>query len=144
MRSVASSRVRWAIVIESVFTITNAPTKRATNPNASRNFCRNERKDVVSLASCLASCSPVRTCAVGGRTERISSSSFGVVCVAVFDTRISSSWPSFWNSRCAVGRSKIAIVAPPIVETPPSSAMPTMWNGLVGPCTDTPICWPTS
>ena len=40
VRSIASSRVRCAIVIESVFTITNAPTKSAISPNASRNFCR--------------------------------------------------------------------------------------------------------
>ncbi len=36
VRSVANSRVRWAIVIESVLAITNAPTKSAMPPNASR------------------------------------------------------------------------------------------------------------
>ncbi len=36
VRSVANSRVRCAIVIESVFAITNAPTNSATPPNASR------------------------------------------------------------------------------------------------------------
>ena len=35
-RSVANSRVRWAIVIESVFAITNEPTKSAIPPKASR------------------------------------------------------------------------------------------------------------
>ena len=35
-RSVANSRARWAIVIESVFAITNAPTKSAMPPKASR------------------------------------------------------------------------------------------------------------
>ena len=109
VRSVASSRVRWAIVIESVFAITNAPTKSATKPNASRNFCRNERNEVVSLASCFACCSPVFTCAVGGRIAWISARSLGVEIAAVFETRIWSSWPSFWNSVCAVGRSKIAM-----------------------------------
>ena len=36
VRSVASSRVRCAIVIESEFKITKAPTKSAITPNASR------------------------------------------------------------------------------------------------------------
>ena len=36
VRSVASSRVRCAIVIDSVFAITKAPTNSATPPNASR------------------------------------------------------------------------------------------------------------
>ena len=40
VRSVANSRVRWAIVIESEFAITNAPTKSAMPPNASRKSCR--------------------------------------------------------------------------------------------------------
>ena len=34
VRSVANSRVRCAIVIESVFAITNEPTKRETNAKA--------------------------------------------------------------------------------------------------------------
>ena len=36
VRSVASSRVRCAIVIDSELTITNAPTNSAIRPNASR------------------------------------------------------------------------------------------------------------
>ena len=37
VRSVANSRVRCAIVIESEFAMTNEPTKSAIPPNASRN-----------------------------------------------------------------------------------------------------------
>ena len=36
VRRVANSRTRWATVIDSVFEMTNAPTKRAMNPKASR------------------------------------------------------------------------------------------------------------
>ena len=36
VRSVANSRVRWAIVIESEFAITKAPTKSAMPAKASR------------------------------------------------------------------------------------------------------------
>ena len=67
VRNVASSRVRCAIVIESVFAITKMPTKSATKPNASRKYSRIERNPFVSLAACFASCCPVRTCAVAGR-----------------------------------------------------------------------------
>ena len=41
-------------------------------------------------------------------------------------TAISSSLPSFWKSRCAVGRSKPASVAPPIERTEPNSTIPEM------------------
>ena len=36
VRSVASSRTRWAMVIDSVFAITKLPTKSAMPPKASR------------------------------------------------------------------------------------------------------------
>ena len=49
--SVASSRVRWAIVIESEFAITKLPTKSATPPKPSRNFWRKEMNEFVSLLS---------------------------------------------------------------------------------------------
>jgi hypothetical protein len=51
-----------------VFAITKMPTKSATKPNASRKYSRIVKKLFVSLAACFASCWPVRTCAVGGRT----------------------------------------------------------------------------
>ena len=51
VRSVANSRVRCATVIESEFAITNAPTKSAMPPKASRKSCRKLRKVFVSLAS---------------------------------------------------------------------------------------------
>ena len=61
VRSVANSRVRWAIVIDSEFAITKAPTKSAMRPNPSRTFCRTLRKSVVSLASLEACAVPVFT-----------------------------------------------------------------------------------
>ena len=51
VRSVANSRVRCAIVIESEFAMTNAPTKSATPPNTSRNVWKNEMNSSVSSAS---------------------------------------------------------------------------------------------
>ncbi len=51
VRSVANSRVRCAIVIDSEFAITNEPTKSAMPPKASRNVCRNEMNSFVSSAS---------------------------------------------------------------------------------------------
>ena len=68
MRRVANSRVRCAIVIDSEFAITKAPTNSAMPPKASKKVCRNEMKPVVSSAF-LAACSlPVRTCVPGGMT----------------------------------------------------------------------------
>ncbi len=51
VRSVANSRIRWAMVIESVFAITNAPTNRAIPANASRMYLKNETKDRSFLSS---------------------------------------------------------------------------------------------
>ena len=51
VRTVANSRVRWAIVIESEFAITKAPTKSAIPPKARRKPRRNEMKLFVSAAS---------------------------------------------------------------------------------------------
>ena len=70
VRSVANSRVRCAIVIESEFAITKLPTKSAMPPNASRKPRRNEMNESVSLASSAACWAPVRTCAFAGMTDR--------------------------------------------------------------------------
>ena len=67
VRSVANSRVRCAIVIESEFAITKLPTKSAMPPNVSRNPRRNEMNESVSFASSAACWAPVRTCAFAGR-----------------------------------------------------------------------------
>ena len=69
--NVANSRMRWAIVIESVFAMTNAPTKSARTPNASRTFWK---MPSVPLTSSTASCvctAAVFACAVGGKSGRI-------------------------------------------------------------------------
>ena len=66
VRSVASSRVRCATVIDSVLAITKLPTNRATPPKASRKSWKMLRKPLVSLVACWACACPVRTCALGG------------------------------------------------------------------------------
>ena len=63
VRSVANSRVRCAIVIDSELAMTNAPTKSAIPPNASRNPRRNEMNSLVSAESAAACADPVLTCA---------------------------------------------------------------------------------
>ena len=52
VRSVASSRVRWAIVIDSVLAITKLPTNSAMPPNASRKSWKMVRNPLVSLVCC--------------------------------------------------------------------------------------------
>ena len=71
VRSSASSRARWATVIENVLKIRKAPTSTAMNANASRPVVRNVRPWRMSSPSLSASSEAVRTCAVGGRIEAI-------------------------------------------------------------------------
>ena len=118
MRSVANSRVRCAIVIESELAITNAPTKSAMPPKASRKSGGSEMNSFVSSASSAA-------CVVAGphlRARRAGSSrspprARSGETPGLAATRIWSSLPTLSKSCCAVGRSKPASVAPPIVST---------------------------
>ena len=142
MRSVANSRVRWAIVIESEFAITNEPTNSAIPANASRNPRRNEMNSFVSAASSEACCCPESACALGGRISLIWARSCWSVTPGFAATAISSRRPSFSNSRCAVGRSKPASVAPPIERLEPNSTIPEIRSRSTGPSTCTPISSP--
>ena len=102
VRSVANSRVRWAIVIESEFAITKAPTKSAMPPNASRKVCRIEMKLFVSSESLCACVSPLLTCVPSGRIGSIWATSCSGETPGLAATRIWSSFPTLPNSRCAV------------------------------------------
>ena len=97
VRSVANSRVRCVIVIESELAITNAPTKRAMKPNESRNFWRKLVNEFVSLASVSACDAPLRTCVCGGRISRICFMSWASVTPCFRATRIWSSLPTLPN-----------------------------------------------
>ena len=142
VRSVANSRVRWAMVIESEFAITNEPTNSAIPPNASRNPWRNVMNSFVSAASSCACACAVRAWAFGGRIGRISESSCWSETPGFAATAISSRRPSFSKSRCAVGRSKPASVAPPMERSEPNSTIPEMRRRSTGPSTWTPISSP--
>ena len=124
VRSVANSRMRCAIVIEREFAITKLPTKSATPPKPSRNFCRKEMKESVSLLSSRDWACAVRACASAGRTPRTSLINVWSETPWSAATAISSSCPSLPNRRCAVGRSKPDKVAPPIVDTEPNLTKP--------------------
>ena len=143
VRSVASSRVRCAIVIESELAITNAPTKSAITPKASRKSGGSEMNSFVSFASSVA-------CAVAGPhlrarragspgSRRRAAPARRPACAA---TRIWSSLPSLSKSRCAVGRSKPASVAPPIGRTEPNLTSPEIRSCSTGPSAWTPIRLP--
>ncbi len=56
---------------------------------------------------------------------------------------IESSFPCLWKKLCAVGRSKIAMVAPPSELTPPNRTVPTILNFSTGPLAITSIVSPT-
>ncbi len=143
VRSVASSRVRCAIVMDSVFAMTKLPTKSATPPNASRKSLMMERKPFVSFVCWFACAWPVRTWALIGRIGRTSrtSSDGETPCFAAM--LMLSSLPALSKIVCAVGKSKIAIVAPPSDETLPNLTMPLIVYFCSGPRAMTPIVSPT-
>ena len=143
VRSVASSRVRWAIVIESVLAMTNPPTKSATPPNARRKSLMMERKPFVSFVACAACACPVRTSAFAGRRGLTSRTSWEGETPCLAAMSIASSLPTLLKILCAVGKSKIAIVAPPSDATPPIFTTPATVNVCSGPRAMTPIVSPT-
>ena len=86
----------------------------------------------MSSPSLSASCAAVRTCAVSGKvaaTSRLSASSDTPGLAA---TNAKSTWLGFWNSCCAVFRSKITTVAPPKLVAEPRLAKPTSLNFRFG------------
>src|SRR5260221_357755 len=118
VRSVASSRMRCAIVIDIVLAITKMPTNSATNPNARRKYSRIVRKAFVSFAACFASSCPVRTWAAAGRSRVTSRTSWPGETFGLPAMPIESSFPSLPEIRFAVGRSNTVLLAPPSDETP--------------------------
>ena len=132
VRSVASSRVRWAIVIESVLKITNAPTKSAIPPKPSRKPRMNERNEFTFFWSALACSSAVLTWTLPGTAERSSrtSRSFETPGFAATEMAVK---PFSSSMACAVGIVNTAIVAPPRLSTSPYFAMPLIRKRCFGP-----------
>ena len=143
VRSVANSRMRCAIVIESELEITNAPTNSAMPPNASRKLWRKEMNEVASEESFFAWAAAVRTCVASGRIGLICFASCSGVTPWIALALIWSSLPTLRNSVWAVGRSNPASVAPPRLEAPPKCTSPEIRNGSTGPSAWMPIDWPT-
>ena len=141
VRSVASSRIRCATVIEIVLKMTNAPTKSATPPKPSRIFWMIPTKPT-SFVSCFTCAVTVRTCAVGGSSGRISAASLEDETFPFAATRTTSSLPTLLKSCCAVERSKTAIVAAPIDDTVPNFTIPETVKTLSGPRAMTRIVSP--
>ena len=114
VRSVANSRIRCAIVIESEFAITNEPTKSAIPPNASRKP-RRKRDELVRLGRVLLRLLEARHRLRVRREDRADLLEELLRRDPGFAaTAISSRRPTFSNSFCAVGRSSRRGVAPPI------------------------------
>jgi hypothetical protein len=114
VRSVASSRMRWASVIERVLKITNAPTPSAMNPNPSRKYWTNLPLSWTSLESASACCWPVLICAAAGTMGRRSVTSCSDETPSRAAAKIVSYCPRLPRSACAVATLKTANVAPPI------------------------------
>ena len=145
VRSVANSRVRWAIVIDSELAITKAPTNSAMPPKASRNVCR-KLGEALRVARVrlrlLRAAAHLRLrredAARPGRAARTR------VTSGFREMRMWSSFPTLWKSACAVGRSKPASVAPPMSRLlAPNLTRPETRNGFAPPCASTLIMSPT-
>ena len=147
VRSVANSRVRCAIVIESELTITNAPTKSAIAAKASRKYWR-KRDELVRCPS-----RPRCACGVAGRAPRCpaagSRGSASTSCCGETPgfaaTRISSSLPCLVEEplRGRRGRSRRASRRRSS-STAPNLTMPEIRSCSTGPSTCTPIVSPTA
>ncbi len=146
VRSVANSRVRCAIVIESELAITNAPTKSAMKPNESRNVLQEAREArcVARVGLACVAAAPHLRLRREDRAESEASSSASLT-FAFLETRIWSSFPSLSNRRCAVARSKPASVAPPRLRPlDPNLTRPATLNGVAAPSASILIVSPTS
>ena len=116
VRSVANSRVRWAIVIESELAITNAPTKSAIAAEREQELPqeRDERVRVLRVLRRLRVAASAPACPGGRIVLDLGDELLRARRPSFAATRIWSSLPSLPKSCCAVGRSKPASVAPPI------------------------------
>ena len=132
VRSVASSRVRCAIVIESELTITKAPTKSAMQPEREQEVAQ-ERDELVRVLGVLLAPARRRSCTCcPGRQDRLDlrQEPLRARRPGFAATRIWSSLPSLSKSRCAVARSNPASVAPPIELTEPNLTSPEIRSCL--------------
>ncbi len=143
VRSVANSRVRCAIVIDSELAITNAPTNSAIPANASSSVFRKPSELSSELVSVCACWAPVRTWASRGRIGLIWSTSCCGLVPLLAATLIESSWPGLENSRCAVASVKPVSVVPPSELAEPNLTIPEILRCSSGPSAWTPIGWPT-
>ncbi len=133
VRSVASSRVRCATVIDIVLKITKAPTNSAIAANESRKYLMIFTNWLTSPLSSSACSVPLRTV-----TSVETSSSIRSTSVAGFTPSAAAAWIASNESlrskrRCAVGMSKTANVAVPSDSTSPYRASPTTLKASTGP-----------
>ena len=106
--------MRCATVIDMVLAITKLPTNSAMPPNASSTVRKMPSPFAVSLLAFSTCASAVRTCAVWGRSGRISFATAAPETPSRAATWISSSLPLLSASACAVARLKTANVPPPV------------------------------
>ena len=129
MRSIESSRVRCAIVIEKLLKIMNAPTNSDTPANTSRIVLRKLSPDFVSDESLAACSAPVRTVTVpGSACCTRGTSACGVTPFAALMS-IPSSLPTLFVTFWASSSVMTAMAAPASPLSLPNLAMPTTVYG---------------
>ena len=134
--------MRWAIVIEKVLKIRNAPTNSAIPAKASSPMRRKLRLSRISRDWRSASSEPVRTSTERGVAARMRRLSSAGATPGRPATSIVSKRPALPVMRCASRSVVTAATAPPKVE-PPNSVSPTIRSVCAGPVPTTRILSPT-
>ncbi len=143
VRSRASSRVRWATMIENVLKMMNAPTNSAMNANTSSAVRKNRRASFSAFEFSSATVVLVTASTPLGSASWIRARSSVSDTPESATTSISSTTPSLPKTCWAVGVSNSASVAPPRLSAVPNPAIPTIRNSRDGPWNRILIVWPT-
>ena len=125
-RSMASSRVRWAIRIENVLKMMKAPTNSEMPANTSRAMLKNDRPCLIWSEASWAASAPVLASKPDGRTAWIRlRRTLGEVPRSAATSMVSHFPPPF-SATCASWGSKATMVAPARLSDPPIPKMPAI------------------
>ena len=113
VRSIPSSRMRCATVIENVLKMRKLPTSSATPPKTRRTTRRKLRSSLMSCDWRWAACAPVSTVRRAGRTPLMRRESWPGETPSAACTEIASNSPTFPVKRCASGSVRTEVPEPP-------------------------------
>jgi hypothetical protein len=125
VRSMPSSRIRWATVIEKVLKIRKLPTRSATPPNTSSTMRKKARSSLMSSDCRSAAWTPVSTVRRAGSTRSMLRASSASETPSAASTEMASNWPCFSVRRWASSSVSWAVPAPP------DEVLPSRWSPTI-------------